>query len=230
MTEKLQLLSELYCEITAQIARFQACTNIFCLTGCGECCLRFEPYISVLEAFLVVEDFHRRGQLDILYRFRPDKQEILCPFYDPYTPFHCTIHPIRPLICRLFAFAAKQNGARIEYSPCLLIELHDPKAVALARRLVPGTITIPVYPQAYQRLCAIDFALATDLHPLTDSLAIALRHRADIEAGCYPPAPAAIGGQSPSSKLISQTSSLADLVREQLTAGEHCHACEGRNP
>lgn len=186
LNQKLAHLQDLYAEIDAPINAFQEKTRLACMFGCGECCTHFEPYISVLEGLLVAEYLQKSpARLASFYEVPRCKTQLLCPFYDPYSPRHCSIHHIRPLICRLFAFSATQHGMACEYTPCRIIEHHFPSQVALGKRLVPHELQIPVYHKIYQRLCGIDKRLACDLHPLTDSVEIALHNQETLATGQY---------------------------------------------
>jgi Fe-S-cluster containining protein len=184
---QLNLLRQLYSEIGESIGRFQQLSGISCLFGCGDCCTRFEPYISILEGLLIAESLRQdQARCYAFYHFPRSKSDLLCPFYDPYTPLHCSIHPIRPLICRLFAFSARRAASAIEYLPCQLIARHMSARVAAAQLFVRQGVSLPVYADIHPRLRAIDFLLATDLHPLTDSVELALRHWDEMEHGQYP--------------------------------------------
>ena len=88
-----------------------------CPEGCGSCCERFVPDIQPLEA-----DY---AALWIL-RNRPELASVQaraaapCPYYAPDRPeAHCRIYGGRPLICRLFGFAAMSDKeGRRSYSLC----------------------------------------------------------------------------------------------------------------
>ena len=89
------------------------------------------------------------------------------------------------MICRLYAFSDKKNGAQLEDSPCPPIKevfaSQVEKAIAMVRRGFP----IPVYREEYPKLCEIDFVLATDLHPLTRSLEISIQKWNEIGSEEY---------------------------------------------
>lgn len=185
---QLQALRELYADIDRRIAALQEQSGVRCVHGCGKCCTSFEPYISLLEALPIVEYLHADpASLQAFYQAPRDKSGILCPFYDPQNPRHCTIYPIRALICRLFAFSAERHGHTVCYAPCKAIQREYPREVALASQLVGAGLLIPVYLDMAQRLRSISFELATDLHPFTDSVEIALRHYDAIGSGTYHP-------------------------------------------
>lgn len=187
---QLILLRQFYSELEIQIDHFQELSGISCLFGCGDCCTHFEPYISLLEAVPIADYLQRNyARWRDFHYFPRTKTDLLCPFYDAYTPLHCSIHTIRPLICRLFAFSARRVRGVAEYAPCRLIERHLPTRVALAGRLLAEGLPLPIYSDVHPRMRSIDFALATDLHPLTDSVELALRHWQEIGNGQPLPLP-----------------------------------------
>ena len=183
VSQKVTALNEIYKEIEKKIDAFKEETQINCVFGCGECCNHFEPYISVLEG-LVVAQYLRNNQekLRIFYEIFQNKGKQLCPFYNLSNPNHCEIYEIRPMICRLFAFSAKTTNQETQYCPCKMIQNHYAEKVSRACLLVKNGFPIPIYKESYQRMQLIDFVLATDLHPLTRSIEIALKNynRIDI--------------------------------------------------
>jgi Fe-S-cluster containining protein len=95
-----------------------------CPEDCGSCCEGFVPDILPIEA---------RYLAAWLLRFSPElaaraidwSDAVIgmappCPFYEAARPDgHCVVYPARPLICRLFGFAALRDREGIEsYSLC----------------------------------------------------------------------------------------------------------------
>lgn len=124
----LRALHELYAEVDAATAAFQAQANAFleasdkprlgCPEGCGSCCERFIPDIHRVEAeyaalWIIAND---EGLGELASR----DQGGACPFYARDRPeAHCGIYGGRPLICRLFGYSAVggKEGDRA-YSLC----------------------------------------------------------------------------------------------------------------
>ena len=201
LAPKMSALKTIYHEIATTIAHFKEKTRIDCVYGCGDCCNHFEPYISVLEATLIVEHLQEDGErMEHFYQVPRHKLDILCPFYQVASPYHCGIHPIRPMICRLYAFSGKRANEQIHYAPCPRIRDHYAVEVVEARRLVAAGLAIPLYKDQFPRLCELDFVLATDLHPLTRSVEIAIQHWPAIISGEYQQKLAQ--GKSPTSKRL----------------------------
>lgn len=177
---------EIYREVDEIISAFAGCTGISCVSGCGECCRRFEPFISVLEAGIIADHIMTHPQAFQIFTQAPrDKREVLCPFFDPDRPYHCGMYALRPLICRLFAFSARRVPDVLYYEACKAIRQQHVQKVELANQLIRQGLAIPIYHDVYLRLQKIDFWLATDQHPLTRSIEIALEKQNQIACGEY---------------------------------------------
>ncbi len=102
----------LYRRLDRRIASFRRASGLGCPPGCGECCLSPEVEATVLEMLPLALDLRRRGLLEpTLARLGPGGEPPRpCLFYSP-APLgafggHCSVYPWRPLLCRLFGFAA----------------------------------------------------------------------------------------------------------------------------
>lgn len=114
-------LLELYAVIERETAAFQAHFNVHCPEGCGTCCEHFIPDPSELEASLIAAYLLYVKQddslIDRLVNF--DDASKTCPLYSSVSPFHCTIYPVRGLICRLFgACPSEDKGGHPVFRPC----------------------------------------------------------------------------------------------------------------
>ncbi|NUM34108.1 MAG: YkgJ family cysteine cluster protein [Candidatus Brocadiae bacterium] len=173
--QKILEMKNIYQNLENTIQIFKEKTHLDCIPGCGDCCNRFEPYISVLEGIVIANWLYQNpGELESFFSKIKNKSEILCPFYKVDSLFHCGIYPIRPFICRTFAFSGKKVGNEIKYSPCLRIQHQCPDETRIAQEYISQGLIVPVYNEEYAKICQIDFLLATDMHPLIRSIEIAL--------------------------------------------------------
>ncbi len=189
---KILNLENLYKDLENKIQFFKQKTHLDCVPGCGDCCNRFEPYISVLEGIIIADWLYRNQEaMDAFGQKMKNKSEILCPFYQVGSNYHCGIYTIRPFICRLFAFSGKRQGSETKYCPCLRIQGQYPEETRIAQQYVSQGLILPIYNEEFSKICKIDFLLATDLHPLTRSIEIALeifflnRNIAEEKASLY---------------------------------------------
>lgn len=175
--DKISAMYALYQEVDDLISQFQRQTHIDCVVGCGACCSRVAPYITVIEGLIIVKS--RKIQ------FVDSHSNAVCPFYSNSRTLHCSIYEVRPLICRLFAFSARIENGQLCYFPCKMIQKCYSYQVADVERRMNKDFPIPIYKKIQQKLQAIDFILATDLHPVRRSVEIATQYQQQIATGEY---------------------------------------------
>lgn len=105
-------LVDLFAAIEEQTQSFCTSYQIACGNGCGTCCEHFMPDITTSEARLVAAYllFVKQDQalIEKLHASQGNTSGP-CPLYNPDSPFHCNVYPVRPLICRLFGACAIQG-------------------------------------------------------------------------------------------------------------------------
>lgn len=80
-----------------------------CPPGCGICCKGFDPDITRPELDHVAKWLADHPEMDHRVFAPRDSQETTCRFYREDSPFHCSIYPIRPLVCRTFAYTTTRD-------------------------------------------------------------------------------------------------------------------------
>jgi len=109
----LRYLYELYGVLDARISEWQRSSGLACPPGCGQCCARYEPFVLAAEGMAVAAFVAHRSPAGLgVLEAAGEAEPARCVFYDGDTPLHCTVHPARPLECRLFGFSASRakNG------------------------------------------------------------------------------------------------------------------------
>lgn len=110
--DAMRTLSELYNQIEHETSLFCKQYAIACAEGCGTCCEHFMPDITTAEARLVAAYllFVKRDKalMDRVLEFAGNTTGP-CPLYRFDSPYHCSVYPARPLICRLFGACANQD-------------------------------------------------------------------------------------------------------------------------
>ncbi len=109
--EGMAALARLYQQIEEETSLFCFEHGIACGPGCGTCCEHFMPDITALEARLVAAYLLlEKRDTSLMYRLVEFKEATTgpCPLYREDSPYHCSVYPVRPLICRLFGVCA--NG------------------------------------------------------------------------------------------------------------------------
>jgi len=95
---------------------------LVCPEDCGSCCEGFVPDVLPVEArYLAAWILRHRPELVAEILNRSDTETAPpCPFHDAArSGGHCSVYPARPLICRLFGFAAlRDKEGQESYSLC----------------------------------------------------------------------------------------------------------------
>ncbi|RPI78924.1 MAG: YkgJ family cysteine cluster protein [Desulfobacteraceae bacterium] len=161
-----QLLAEIrhiYLEIDQQIATFQKATDLHCPEGCGSCCDSQEVEATVTELLPLADAIFQSGRPDALAELieqSEKKNTKACVLYqpDPLLPGNgrCGQYPHRPLVCRLFGFAARYDRSKdLEFSTCKKIKIQDPQKVWTAQELIRAGLSVPVFQACFMRLASL---------------------------------------------------------------------------
>lgn len=104
--EVIASLTDLYTDVENATHAFASRYGIACPPGCGSCCEHFIPDITHSEAAYIAAyllfELKDKEMIERVYRHSGAG----CPLYRADTPFHCSVYPARPLICRLYASSA----------------------------------------------------------------------------------------------------------------------------
>lgn len=111
-------------------------TGFTCPSGCGSCCVNFEPHLYEFEA-LFMADWLLKNRPDAAKElaegnFRSDYNGRTCIFFNAESDYHCTIYGGRPFICRLFGGSSfRGKDGETVWKPCKFypatdLEKHSP--------------------------------------------------------------------------------------------------------
>jgi len=128
--ELVESLDAVYADIEREQEAWKQATPFRCVDGCGECCVDFEPDVLEVEAlYLAAWMLHNQKEraLAILSGSfvspRPDAERG-CAFFDPESPYHCTVYGGRCLICRLFGYTGDRGkDGRPRWKPCKFLAI-----------------------------------------------------------------------------------------------------------
>jgi Fe-S-cluster containining protein len=157
----------LYAEADRATTAFANATGLACPTGCGTCCTDHRPHVTVDDVAAIAEVAVTDGTAEALLDRALDAGEGACVLYEPNrAPGGCTMYALRPLVCRLFGFAAvrDKHGAPV-LATCHVHRATAPDAVARAEAAagdapVFGDLVDPIDAQGQQ---PINVALAAAL-------------------------------------------------------------------
>jgi len=107
-------LAMLYQDLDNQMEVFRRKSKIKCFKGCGRCCENSFVETTVLEMIPLAAELWRRNRAEEwLQKDVGEHKRGVCPFYAPDPQIkgngRCTIYPLRPLICRMFAFSGRRD-------------------------------------------------------------------------------------------------------------------------
>jgi len=174
-------LRALYRRLDRRIASFRRSSGLGCPPGCGECCLSPEVEATVLEMLPLALDLRRRGLLEsTLARLGPGEPPRRCLFYSP-APLGafgglCSVYPWRPLLCRLFGFAAVAGPeGRPELAVCGRMRAAIPDQTrAAAAAVLAGRLRAPLMRDWSLAAYRLEPALGANPLPLNSALKQAL--------------------------------------------------------
>ncbi|MBU0937194.1 MAG: YkgJ family cysteine cluster protein [Spirochaetes bacterium] len=179
LKQRLLTLSGIYLAANTSVSTFGAVSNLSCPSGCGSCCEDFVPDIlpveaSMLAVFLAARD---RPAAYALAAGSLGAQEFSggrhgCPLYLADNPYHCPVYEARPLICRMFPFAAVRDKSGLpRFSPCKLM----PQAAGFDKTAAnPLMASAPLFADYGYQLLMIDPDMGAARAPLYQLLPQAL--------------------------------------------------------
>jgi len=181
----------LYAAVDAAAAALAVATGLACPSGCGACCETSPPHVTVGDVAPIAVDLVARGAAEpVLARIDALPERGACALYEPGRPAGgCTAYELRPVVCRLFGFAAvrDKHGAP-HLAACRVHARETPEVVARAQAHVAAGGEVPMF--ADWQGAAHDGDGGAALHPINVALARALDRellRARLTCGADPP-------------------------------------------
>jgi uncharacterized protein len=171
----------LYSEADVAIEGFAQATGVRCPTGCGACCFHTTPEVTVADARPLAEAAIARGEGAALLARAREVGEGICVLYaGDEAGGRCTSYAERPMLCRMYGFAAMRRGApgmpdtsAGYYMPCLIHARRDPDAVGVAVAAADRG-EIPIFPDWQGRADALVTGGAGPRLPMNEAIAAAL--------------------------------------------------------
>ncbi|HOW84258.1 MAG TPA: YkgJ family cysteine cluster protein [Spirochaetota bacterium] len=177
-TEEFKGISELidlYREMDEMIEAFIDDTGIICPPSCGTCCATSAKNIevSVFEVMPLALDLWDRDEAEaVLDLLAGSADDGCCVFYNAEipegAPGHCSVHDLRPLVCRLFGYYSRYDKyGRIRN--CICPKMTSPRPGAA------GEITqLPVMTEFAIRAASLNPGYGAARIPLNSALLEAL--------------------------------------------------------
>ena len=190
LTSRTEAVVRVYRRLDLHLRTFQSFAGLRCTPGCGECCLSDSVEATILELFPAARRVEQEGDLERtleILRFKAASDR--CLFYSPEerelpngadrSSGHCGMYDCRPLMCRLFGFAAcLDREGRRQLVTCRKVRERMPEETRKAREGVSaGSIPAPVMSNYSMEIFSIDPSLGVRLYPINEALAQALEIR-----------------------------------------------------
>jgi Fe-S-cluster containining protein len=168
---------ELFSRIEAETSAFAGASGLRCPDTCGACCESPNVYTSVVELEPLAQALVARGQAEAALDRAAAAGPGPCVFYASHGPGQgrCTVYALRPMICRLFGFAAvRDKQGRPELAGCRAHKALQPEAMAHARALVAGGEPVPMMTDWQQQALELGTSATGALMPINQAIEQAL--------------------------------------------------------
>lgn len=173
-------VGQLYRELDAQIAKFQAATGLHCPPGCGQCCENPEVEATPLEMVPMALELIRRGEAALwVERAAMAEAPGKCVFYqaDEQIPGNgrCQMYLWRPALCRLFAFAAvTDKSGQPKLAACVKHKQMFPSDVAMADVAIANGFPVPLFADWQTQIANVDPHWGYQRLPINQALKVAI--------------------------------------------------------
>jgi Fe-S-cluster containining protein len=182
--ERLPIL-ELFSGLDAETSAFAVASGLRCPDGCGACCENPSVHTSVVELEPLAGELVARGQAEAALERAATAGPGPCVFYESHGQGQgrCTVYALRPMICRLFGFAAvRDKQGRPELAGCKVHKAHQPEVMAQARALVAGGAPVPMMVAWQQQAVELGTSATGTLVPINVAIQEALERALFVAA------------------------------------------------
>ncbi len=181
MNQLIEQVANFYEQINTQTTAFQTATGLECPSGCGKCCQNPEVESTPLEMLPLAAELLRRGEANAWLEKVAEVDEMgVCVFYHP-DPLvsgngRCQVYAWRPLLCRLFGFAAIRNKqGQPELAACVEHKNFTPEVVQKAQVEITAGLTVPDFSDSFMQLANLDPTQGQTRIPINQALKIAIQ-------------------------------------------------------
>lgn len=162
-----------YLELDDSIREMQSNVGLGCPPGCGVCCENPNVEASILEVFPLAWQLLTLGLAESVYEQLSDIGNVpsVCHFYRKDESIEgngrCSVYSVRPLLCRLFAYAAIRNrDGKPELAFCKIHKRTQPEVVEFTKKKIGEGMSVPMYRDWSLKISQLRPDLGTELLPL----------------------------------------------------------------
>jgi len=177
---------KIYEELDQQTDGFSRLTGLKCLDGCGACCESPNVEATVLELLPLAQEVYFLDREEEILEKIGDRKErepeyksciLYLPDFIVAGNGRCTYYNHRPLICRLFGFAARKNKYNhIEFSPCKKVRQKDPPLAQRVEMAIANGARPPLFQESAFRVASLMPSLGFKRYPINRALWEALAY------------------------------------------------------
>ena len=147
------------------------------------CCKTQSIEATLLETLPLAEAIFNNGEEDLILQtveeqlLKDDFSCILFRFLGNTLNGFCTYYPYRPLLCRLFGFAARRNRLdELDFCTCKHLRGISPDSVRRAEFSVSMGLRIPIYQESFMRIAAMNPTIGFLRRPINLAIKEALEY------------------------------------------------------
>jgi Fe-S-cluster containining protein len=179
----LRRIHGIYREFDRYISSLQMATGIRCPDGCGICCQSQVVEATVLECLPLAGEIFDQGKEEATLSAideRTERGDLKCVLYIPHRDLpesgRCAYYDYRPLVCRLFGFAARRNKfGQKELCLCRVAKKAEP-AKSTAAETKTDLTHVPDFHEAFMRIASLSPGIGTSLLPINTALRQSLEY------------------------------------------------------
>jgi Fe-S-cluster containining protein len=167
---------QLYAEADAATASLATATGLACPPGCGECCARHDPHVTIADVVPLARAAVAAGTAEALLDRALAAPAGPCVYFVPgRLPGGCTVYELRPVLCRLFGFAAvRDKHGRAALAACEVHKAATPEVAARAIAHVAAGGAVAILAEYQARADGLDDPALAEQLPINVALARAL--------------------------------------------------------
>lgn len=169
-----------YSELDTLINNFKTEAQFDCIKKCKKCCNTSNQNIEVtILEFLPLSNYlWKKNRADYwlkkLAAAKPDSPCVLLK-EDNNALSGCTYYSYRPLLCRLFGFAAMLNKkGKPQITLCKEINNLNPTLNKKVQMKIDKGLQVPIYPYFSQKISSLDPFLGEKKYPINEAFKLAL--------------------------------------------------------
>jgi len=175
MHQKVKQVENVFKEMDNHLARFKKVTQVNCPQGCILCCLKPDLEANVLEFLPLAWHLVKTGMHEEVLE-KIESGQTVCVSLNTIRADNslpgCKFYPHRGAICRLFGSAALRNNktGRLTLYTCRTLKDNYAGIWTEMETRIGNEKNVPMVPDYYYRLIAIDPILANDYNPINKTI------------------------------------------------------------